>query len=82
MEASTSAAAAVKMSKDSVVIECKMDEVITKSKTCAKFQPQLGLQSLSEANVLRLRRLYGNTLIASISVLSPKCKIPRCPRSI
>ncbi|CAD7080111.1 unnamed protein product [Hermetia illucens] len=69
IEASLGEAAAVKMSKDSVVIECKdLDEVTTKSEICEALQTQLGLQSVSESNVLRLRKAYGDTQIASISL--------------
>lgn len=57
------------MSRDSVVIECKdLDEIATKSEICETLQSQLGLQSVSEANVIRLRKAYGDTQIASISL--------------
>lgn len=59
IEMSLGEAAAIKMSSDSMVIGCKdLDEVATKSEIYEALQSQLGLQSVSEAIVLRLRKVY------------------------
>ena len=59
----------MKLSQNRVVIECKdLDEITTKDEICQALRSQLGIQSVQERDILRLRKAYGGTQTASISL--------------
>lgn len=50
-------------------IECKdMDEVTTKDEICSAIKEQFGLEEFTESDIISLRKAYGGTQIAVVSL--------------
>lgn len=67
--------AEVRASTNQVAIECRdLDEITTKAEVCEALRNQLGLLALQEQNVVGLRKAYGGTQTATISMSAEMAK--------
>lgn len=59
----------VKTHKEEIIIECKdMDDITTKWEICNAFEEEFEISNLKEDNIKSIRKAYGGTQTAKISV--------------